>query len=76
MGPPADHATKPSRRDDARRPDPGEPARGSDDEWERGKGWAFEQAIGAAWYYEETNLDMHEMGMTTLRRLLESETSG
>jgi aminoglycoside phosphotransferase (APT) family kinase protein len=42
-------------------------------EWDRGKAWAFEQAIGAAWYYEETNPDMHEMGMTTLRRLLASE---
>jgi aminoglycoside phosphotransferase (APT) family kinase protein len=50
-------------------------ALGCDDtEWDRGRGWAFEQAIGAAWYYEETNPDMHEMGMTTLRRLLDSET--
>jgi aminoglycoside phosphotransferase (APT) family kinase protein len=38
--------------------------------WDRGKGWAFQQAVGAAWYYEHTNPDMHEMGMTTLRRLL------
>jgi aminoglycoside phosphotransferase (APT) family kinase protein len=44
-----------------------------DIEWARGKGWAFEQAIGAAWYYEETNPAMHEMGMTTLRRLLASD---
>jgi aminoglycoside phosphotransferase (APT) family kinase protein len=44
-----------------------------DAEWDRGKGWAFQQAIGAAWYYEETNPDMHEMGMTTLRRLLASD---
>jgi aminoglycoside phosphotransferase (APT) family kinase protein len=42
-------------------------------EWERGKAWAFEQALGAAWYYEGTNPAMHEMGMTTLRRLLASE---
>jgi aminoglycoside phosphotransferase (APT) family kinase protein len=42
-------------------------------EWERGKGWAFQQAIGAAWYYQGTNPDMHDMGMTTLHRLLESE---
>ncbi|MFO7960434.1 MAG: aminoglycoside phosphotransferase family protein [Nitriliruptoraceae bacterium] len=42
-------------------------------EWERGKGWAFQQAIGAAWYYQDTNPDMHHMGMTTLHRLLESE---
>lgn len=44
-----------------------------DPEWNRGKGWAFEQAIGAAWYYQNTNPEMHEMGMTTLTRLVESE---
>jgi aminoglycoside phosphotransferase (APT) family kinase protein len=44
-----------------------------DYEWARGKAWAFEQALGAAWYYEETNPAMHEMGMTTLRRLLAAE---
>ena len=44
-----------------------------DSEWARGKAWAFEQAIGAAWYYERTNPAMHAMGMTTLRRLLASE---
>lgn len=42
-------------------------------EWDRGKGWAFQQAIGAAWYYHDTNPDMYDMGMTTLHRLLESE---
>lgn len=45
-----------------------------DAEWDRGKGWAFEQAIGAAWYYRTTSPDMHEMGMTTLTRLLDSES--
>ena len=44
-----------------------------DSEWDRGRGWAFEQAIGAAWYYQDTNPDMHAMGMTTLRRLLASD---
>jgi aminoglycoside phosphotransferase (APT) family kinase protein len=34
-------------------------------EWVRGEAWAFQQAIGAAWYYEKTNPAMHEMGMTT-----------
>jgi aminoglycoside phosphotransferase (APT) family kinase protein len=38
-----------------------------------GEGLAYEQALGAAWYYEETNPAMHEMGMTTLRGLLASE---
>lgn len=42
-------------------------------EWDRGKAWAFEQAIGVAWYYQETNPAMHQMGMTTLRRLLASQ---
>lgn len=47
---------------------------GCDDlEWARGQAWAFEQAIGAAWYYENTNPTMHQMGITTLRRLLASE---
>jgi aminoglycoside phosphotransferase (APT) family kinase protein len=44
-----------------------------DNEWARGRAWAFEQALGAAWYYEDTNPAMHEMGMTALRRLLASE---
>jgi len=40
-------------------------------EWQRGKAWAFEQAMGAAWYYKESNQAMSHMGMVTLRRLLE-----
>ena len=49
-------------------------ALGSDDlEWRRGKAWAFEQAMGAAWYYRETNRPMSRMGMVTLRRLLEDQ---
>ena len=48
-------------------------ALGSDDlEWERGRAWAFEQAMGVVWYYVETNPPMARMGMTTLRRLMES----
>lgn len=45
-----------------------------DTEWDRAKGWAFEQAVGAAWYYRTTSPVMHAMGMTTLTRLLESES--
>jgi aminoglycoside phosphotransferase (APT) family kinase protein len=41
-------------------------------EWERGKAWAFEQAMGAAWYYAESNPTMSAMGRRTLDRILES----
>jgi aminoglycoside phosphotransferase (APT) family kinase protein len=44
---------------------------GCDDlEWERGKAWAFEQAMGAAWYYVESNPAMSRMGQRTLQRIL------
>ncbi len=39
-------------------------------QWERGKAWAFEQAMGAYWYYLDTNRPMALMGRTTLERLL------
>jgi aminoglycoside phosphotransferase (APT) family kinase protein len=39
-------------------------------EWQRGKAWAFEQAIGAAWYYRDSNPAMSRMGRTTLERIL------
>ena len=39
-------------------------------QWQRGKAWAFQQAIGAAWYYRETNLAMSHMGQVTLSRLM------
>lgn len=42
----------------------------SDLEWERGRAWAFQQAIGAYWYYERTNASMAEMGRTTLERII------
>ena len=41
-----------------------------DIEWERGKAWAFEQAMGAAWYYVDSNRPVHQMGMRTLARIL------
>jgi aminoglycoside phosphotransferase (APT) family kinase protein len=41
-------------------------------EWERGKAWAFEQAMGVVWYYAETNPTMSTMGRRTLDRILES----
>ncbi|WP_327293457.1 aminoglycoside phosphotransferase family protein [Streptomyces sp. NBC_01198] len=58
------------------RPGPREVLRRSlacdDLEWERGKAWAFEQAMGLVWYYAETNPGLSGMGHRTLRRILES----
>ncbi|MFD0745480.1 phosphotransferase [Phytohabitans flavus] len=42
----------------------------SDVEWERGKAWAFVQAIGTVWYYRESNPTMSDMGRRTLARIL------
>lgn len=41
-------------------------------EWERGKAWAFEQAMGVVWYYVDSNPAMSSMGRCTLDRILES----
>ncbi|MET7569240.1 aminoglycoside phosphotransferase family protein [Streptomyces sp. NPDC005492] len=41
-------------------------------EWERGKAWAFEQAMGVVWYYVDSNPVMSAMGRRTLDRILES----
>jgi aminoglycoside phosphotransferase (APT) family kinase protein len=38
-------------------------------EWERGRAWAFEQAMGLVWYYLETNPAMAALGRRTLQRL-------
>ena len=44
---------------------------GCDDlEWERGKAWAFEQSMGAVWYYVESNPVMSLMGQRTLQRIV------
>jgi aminoglycoside phosphotransferase (APT) family kinase protein len=40
-------------------------------EWERGKAWAFEQAMGLVWYYIDSNPAMSRMGRRTLDRILE-----
>ncbi|MCQ4209972.1 aminoglycoside phosphotransferase family protein [Streptomyces longispororuber] len=43
---------------------------GCDDlEWERGKAWAFQQAMGVVWYYVESNPTMSRMGRRTLDRI-------
>jgi aminoglycoside phosphotransferase (APT) family kinase protein len=48
-------------------------ALGSGDlEWQRGMAWAFEQAIGAAWYYRRSNPAMSLMGTRTLQRIQEA----
>jgi aminoglycoside phosphotransferase (APT) family kinase protein len=41
-----------------------------DAEWLRGKAWAFQQAMGAIWYYVETNPTMSRMGRRTLQRIV------
>ena len=40
-------------------------------EWARGQAWAFEQAMGAVWYYARSNPTMSAMGRRTLRRILD-----
>lgn len=45
----------------------------SDVEWLRGAAWAFQQAMGLGWYYEESLPEMSALGRSTLRRLLEDE---
>lgn len=41
----------------------------SDEEWERGKAWAFQQAIGAVWYYFDSNPAFSQVGRRTLARI-------
>jgi aminoglycoside phosphotransferase (APT) family kinase protein len=49
---------------------------GCDDlEWRRGAAWAFEQAMGAVWYYAESNPAMSRMGQRTLDRILADRSS-
>jgi aminoglycoside phosphotransferase (APT) family kinase protein len=44
---------------------------GCDDvEWERGKAWAFQQAMGLVWYYVDSNPPMSRTGRRTLERIL------
>lgn len=48
---------------------------GCDDvEWERGKAWAFEQSIGAVWYYVDSNPTMSRIGQRTIARILSSSS--
>jgi aminoglycoside phosphotransferase (APT) family kinase protein len=41
-----------------------------DMEWARGAAWAFEQAMGAVWYYADSNRPMSLMGRRTLQRIM------
>ena len=45
----------------------------TDLEWERGKAWAFQQAMGLVWYYLESNPVMSSLGRRSLDRLLAAE---
>lgn len=38
--------------------------------WERGKAWAFEQAMGLVWYYADSNPAMSRLGRRTLSRIM------
>jgi aminoglycoside phosphotransferase (APT) family kinase protein len=61
-----DARTRPLLRDDL----------GCDDlEWERGKAWAFAQAMGLVWYYADSNPSMSRLGRRTLDRLLGDEAA-
>lgn len=42
-------------------------------EWQRGAAWAFQQAMGLVWYYNDTNPVMAELGKHTLSRLVEDD---
>ncbi|WP_405617562.1 aminoglycoside phosphotransferase family protein [Streptomyces sp. NBC_00076] len=49
---------------------------GSNDlEWERGKAWAFVQAMGLVWYYVDSNRVMSRLGRRSLERILADEAS-
>lgn len=41
----------------------------NDDEWQRGRGWAFQQAMGAVWYYVDSNPTMSTNCRRTLERI-------
>jgi aminoglycoside phosphotransferase (APT) family kinase protein len=47
-----------------------------DEEWERGKAWAFQQAMGAVWYYVDSNPSFSDMGRRTLARIVADSNRG
>lgn len=42
----------------------------NDLEWWRGAAWAFQQAIGLVWYYQDSNPGMSALGRSTLARIM------
>ena len=44
-------------------------------QWARGTAWALEQAMGAVWYYVDSNPAMSRMGLRTLERITASQSS-
>ncbi|MCV7171342.1 aminoglycoside phosphotransferase family protein [Mycobacterium manitobense] len=44
-------------------------------QWERGRAWAFEQAMGLVWYYRDSNPAMSATGRLTLERILADEAT-
>jgi aminoglycoside phosphotransferase (APT) family kinase protein len=47
----------------------------NDLEWARGRAWAFQQAMGAAWYYRESNPVMSRWAQRTLARITADEAA-
>jgi aminoglycoside phosphotransferase (APT) family kinase protein len=45
-------------------------------EWQRGRAWAFQQAMGLVWYYAVSNPAMSRLGRRTLERLIADSTPG
>ncbi len=45
-------------------------------QWERGKAWAFQQAMGVVWYYVRSNPAMSNMGKRTLDRIMTDTAAG
>ena len=41
-----------------------------------GAAWAFEQAMGAVWYYVDSNPAMSSMGRRTLERIMAACLAG
>lgn len=39
-------------------------------QWQRGQAWAFQQAMGLGWYYQQSNPAVSKIGRRTLDRLL------